>query len=114
MRNDHRAETATETAIVAVPRPTLVPQSNGRGALYAGGVRGNRGGGRPPDEFRELMRSMATRDETLAQLDRILDDHTHPHFLRALELAAAYGYGRPVQQLAEKMNQEVVIRVLEE
>lgn len=30
------------------PMPELVPRPNGAGALYRGGVPGNRGGGRPP------------------------------------------------------------------
>lgn len=37
-------------------KPALVPQKNG-GALYAGGVPGNKGGtGRPPNELRRLAR----------------------------------------------------------
>lgn len=40
------------------PKPPLVPQPGGRGAIYQGGVPGNRGGGRTPDEFRQTMEAL--------------------------------------------------------
>ena len=36
-------------------RPPLVPQPNGRGALYVGGVPGNAGGGRPTNDARKRL-----------------------------------------------------------
>jgi predicted RNA-binding protein Jag len=43
------------------PKPPLVPQENGRGALYAGGVKGNAGGGRPPSHVRAAHLSNADK-----------------------------------------------------
>jgi len=75
-----------------------VPQPHG-GALYAGGVLGNAGGGRPPDEFKRRMAQCASRDETIAALEEILRDKDHPHFMRALEFCADRGYGKVVVEL---------------
>lgn len=36
-------------------KPALIPQANGKGALYAGGVPGNRGGRKPKSEIREQL-----------------------------------------------------------
>src|SRR4051812_33221468 len=63
-------ETATETAIDApvtnvpplagarVPEVRRIPQPGGRGALLAGGMPGNRGGGRKPGLIRAQIREL--------------------------------------------------------
>jgi hypothetical protein len=58
-------KTATKSA-----KPSKIPQSNGRGALYAGGVPGNKGGpGRPPSILRaELRDDYATRKSFLCEV----------------------------------------------
>jgi hypothetical protein len=60
-----KKKTATTTA-----KPALIKRPNGRGALYAGGVPGNRGGGGcPPSQLRELLRgSIAQRSVILEQI----------------------------------------------
>lgn len=68
------AKTATKTA---KPRrtPALVPQADGRGALYAGGVPGNAGGtGRPPDAIRARLRG--SYESRIAVLEEIADGKT--------------------------------------
>lgn len=43
--------------------PALIPQANGRGALYAGGVKGNRGGpGATPSRIRAALRKDFVRE----------------------------------------------------
>ncbi len=50
--------------------------------------------GRLPDEFKQLLASLASREETVKALEQILSDPDHPHFIRALQFAADPGYGR--------------------
>jgi hypothetical protein len=49
------------------PMPALIPQPNGHGALYAGGVPGNKGGGRPP-------KKRPNPAEILASIDRMIEE----------------------------------------
>jgi hypothetical protein len=52
--------------------PRLIPQAHG-GTLFAGGVRGNKGGaGRPPSALRERLRGSI--EERVQILEEILDD----------------------------------------
>jgi hypothetical protein len=45
---------AKKTAKKTPKLPALIPQPNGKGALLAGGLPGNKGGGRPPDAIRAM------------------------------------------------------------
>lgn len=51
------SKTATKTANV----PALIPQPGGRGALYAGGVPGNKGGGRQSSAFLAALHDIPAR-----------------------------------------------------
>lgn len=76
------------------PRPIQARQAHG-GALNAGGTPGNRGGsGRPRNEFRDALRSMASDSAFLGQLAAILQDNGHPRFIDAAKLVIERGYGR--------------------
>lgn len=68
------------------------------------------GPGRPPDEFRERMRALASRDDVLAALEQILSDPNHPHWLRAWQEAADRGYGRAAQHLDVTSGSEPLTR----
>ena len=58
--------------------PAKIPQSHG-GALYSGGVPGNPGGGRPPDEVRRAYRELgATKGFNL--VDSVLDGNVRIRF----------------------------------
>ncbi len=83
------------TKHLPVQLPEKVPQPHG-GAIYRGGVPGHDGShtGRPPDEFKQMMQHLATREETIAVLTQILADPQHPHFMRALEFCAERGFGK--------------------
>jgi hypothetical protein len=85
-----------------ISEPQLIPSPSGRGKLLTGGKPGNKGGGRPPDEFKRRMREIATRKETEDFLDRCINGEFGPLFyFRALEFAADRGYGKPTQSITE-------------
>jgi hypothetical protein len=69
-----------------------VPQPHG-GALNRGGTPGNKGG-RPPDEFKAIMRELASSAERMEHARKILDNPDHPHFLNAWKFVTEQGYGK--------------------
>jgi hypothetical protein len=78
--------------------PMRVPK-HGKGALRVGGT--NKGGpGRPPDEFKEMCRQLASREETLKQVQAILGDPDHGQFMAALKWATENGYGKAPQSVS--------------
>ena len=99
------AKTAKKTA--PKKKPAKRTPAHGKGALYVGGVPGNKGGGRLPDEFKAMMREIASSPEAIARLKslaappvpgeggRYTDDDSA--FQKAFREAADRGYGRPVQ-----------------
>jgi hypothetical protein len=73
---------------------------NAKGGRLRTGNPGNKGGpGRTPDWFKQEMRALVTRQETLAAITRILDDEKHPAFIPAFKAAAEYGYGKATQSV---------------
>lgn len=67
-------------------------------------------GGRPRDDFRALLRELASRPETVAGLDAILQDPAHPQYLRALEFVCERGYGKEAQTIEGDMRLTVIRR----
>lgn len=96
-----RKSTAGPTAETGNGKPELIEQPHG-GALYAGGVKGNRGGGdRSSREFRSLMRgdALVARQRLIERLEdtepcvecgRKMDDKD---VMRWFDLTAKYGIG---------------------
>lgn len=88
--------------------PGKIPQPHG-GALYAGGVPGNRGGGRQPAAIRALFRDAAA--DRIALLREIADgkveDASTQDRLRALEILAKYGMGVVKEVSAENVRERV-------
>ncbi len=77
------------------PRVRLVPQPGGRGALNSGGTPGNRGGGRPSNEFKKCMRALASSESAFAYLKQCIDGQYGPTvFLAAHRYATERGYGK--------------------
>jgi hypothetical protein len=72
-----------------------MPGRNG-GTLNVGGTMSP---GRPPDEFKAFMRSLATRAQQALAVAKILDDPTDEKYLPAAKWAAEQGYGKPTQQI---------------
>ena len=56
---------------------------------------GNKGGGRPKDEFQAKMRELSSSDEALAFLGECLrGDHGYKAHTSAMAFAAEHGYGK--------------------
>lgn len=107
------SETADETP---EERPAKVLQLHG-GALLRGGVRGNKGGGRPPAEIR--LRCAGLFDEHIDKAVGILrkKDASNGDKLKALDLLGKYGglihttsettVKRPHREAVEKVRREL-------
>lgn len=59
-----------------------------------GPAKGAPNAGRPHEEFREMCRGLASREETLARVMAILQDSDHAQFMPALKWATENGYGK--------------------
>jgi len=68
--SDEPAENSAQSPIITPNLP--VPQANGRGALYRGGVKGNKGGGRPKDQVRAKLTKLAN-GKGLRFLNKLMD-----------------------------------------
>ena len=65
------------------------------GSLLRGGLKGNRGGGRPRDDWKRELQRLASGEETLAHLEAVLSEGpSHPFFFRALDYCTEHGYGK--------------------
>ena len=85
--SDSRKKTAAKTAA----KTAVVLQKHG-GALLTGGVPGNKGGGRPPNELRGSMRDIL--DKGLPHLKDFVvgeKDARPADQLRAIEIAGRFG-----------------------
>lgn len=105
-------KTAKKTAI-----PEKVPQPNGKGALYAGGVPGNAGGtGRPPNWLRDWCDDLLARPKTQRAVEAILDDKKHPAFAAMWKAVGERAKGKPHQSLevSGKGGTPLTIRVVHE
>ena len=91
-------------------KTAVIPQVHG-GALLLGGKRGNKGGGRKPDEFKALCRELVSGAKTMENVREILADTNHPHFMSALKWAAEHGYGKAKETVEHQgtMRHGVVI-----
>jgi len=65
----------------------------------SGGVPGNKGGGRPPDQFKAMCAALASSKEVEQNVRKILADPEHPLYLGALKWATENGYGKPQETL---------------
>jgi hypothetical protein len=74
-----------------------------------GPAKGAPNAGRPPDDFRKRMAALASRDETLAALGRILSNSDHPHYVQAFKLAADRGYGVPKQTVDLEGGVQIIV-----
>ncbi len=94
--------TPPKTTDEPAQKPALRKPKHGRGALLVGGIPGNpygKLGGRPPDEFKRILQSLASREETMRALEQLLMAPDHPAFLGALKYATEHGYGKPSQPI---------------
>ena len=110
MSNSRNAPSAEE----ATGRSNL--PTNLRGKPFAKGPDPRRGvsPGRPSDDFTAMMRALASDEETIAELRKILKDRNHEHFIKALTFCADRGYGKPAQPIDVTSNGKSLADVLRE
>lgn len=103
-------------------KPEKRVPAHGGGALYTGGVPGNRGGqpgrsGRKSEEWREEMAELARDPRARATLRRILRGKLgHEAFLKAFRYVTEQAHGKAVQpvQLGSDPDAPAIIRIVEE
>lgn len=103
-----RDEKPVDTSTTAAPKL--------RGKPFAKGPDPRRGvsPGRPTDAFTEMMRSLASADETMKALTKILKNGNHPMFMRALEYVTDRGYGKATQPIDVTSDGKSLADVLRE
>lgn len=89
---------ANELERVAADGAPLIPQPHG-GVLRRGGKKGNKGGGRTPDEFKTMMAELASTRSTVAAVKKILKNPDHPHFMNAWKWATERGFGKVAEPI---------------
>jgi len=86
-------KTSAETsAAVRVPK-------HGGGRLRNGGKRGNKGGGRKPQEYKRWLASLLDSETHRDEFKLAMEDRTDPRFEFATKHAAEYGLGKPAQNV---------------
>jgi hypothetical protein len=93
--------------------PALAPQPHG-GALKLGNP-GNRGGGRPPDEWRRSLKALTDRPAVLRFLRRCLNGKEGPQAaLKAYQYLTEQQYGKAMQTTKIEGDERapLVIRVV--
>jgi hypothetical protein len=84
-----------QTIIPLSKTPMKTPMRIGpRGGRLKGGNLGNKGGCKP-DEFKALCRELVSSTKTVENVQAILMNANHPHFMAVLKWASEHGYGRP-------------------
>lgn len=58
--------------------------------------------GRPPDEWKEKMRELASREDIMAHVEAVLSNPGHPQWFNALKWVGENGYGKPGQEITHK------------
>ena len=95
-----KPEVGTRSKARVKPRGTMPGRNGGR--LNVGGFHGP-GPGRPPDEFKRVMRKIASSDEALTFLNACANgEHGAQFAIRAQEYAAERGYGKEIQEQQNK------------
>ena len=80
-------------------RPKLVKQRHG-GALYRGGVRGNKGGpGRPPNEYKRLLLELLNSAEAIEALRAVLTDPHNRNYAAVRRMVEERAYGKVPQAI---------------
>lgn len=96
--------------------PEKVPQPHG-GALFRGGVPGNKGGGRKSDEFRDRMAEMGRDPRALVYLRQCLRGKHGPEaFVKAYKYTQDQAHGKATQpvQLRSDPNAPATIIIRKE
>lgn len=102
MTNPTKGRKTTAKTADPKPAPAKIPQAHG-GALNAGGTFGNKGGGRPPNAWKEAIRGLLEEPETLQTVKKILRSGSgkkkmssiHPQFTSLYSKLAVHAHGIP-------------------
>ena len=94
----------------AAETPGLKPQPHG-GALLAGGIPGNKGGGRPPNAFKDFLADLRRDPQALAALRAAACDPSLRSFGAAWKLAADYDDDKPAEKRQIVGPVEVRVRI---
>ncbi len=99
----------------AKQRPKLRDGPRG-GKLWTGGVPGNKGGGRKPDEWKRQMEELADRGAQAIAARKVVDDPDHPLFLGAWKFASEQAHGQAPKRVEVVGDQggPVEIRIVRE
>jgi hypothetical protein len=91
-------------------------RKTGRSTLFQPGPDPRRGrgpapgapnAGRPRDEWKAALAALASSDEVLAHVRRVLADPDHPQWMRALEYASERGFGKETATVEQSGAVEV-------
>lgn len=110
MASQAKRARSSKTAAVT---PELKPQPRG-GALLAGGIPGNKGGGRPPNAFKDFLADLRKDPEALAALRAAACDPSLRSFGAAWKLAADYDDEKPAEKRQIVGPVEVNVRIVRE
>ena len=89
-----------------------MPQKRG-GALKSGGTPGNKGGGRPKKEWTQFCRDLVEDPEVQERMLTTARSNERGQ-IGAVQLAAAYAVGKPVERVIHSGSTERVLRVVYE
>jgi hypothetical protein len=98
----------------AKPKPRKIPQPNGKGALYAGGVPGNKGGGRPSLAFKQWCESLLDDPKCRTEVERILCNREHPAFAQMFRTIADRAHGKADQTVKVKHSLDEAAKELQD
>lgn len=83
------------------------------GGQLRNGNPGNKGGGRKPGEFQALCRELASCDDTIAVVRRVIKGELDPKVIAAVKWASEHGYGKPAQAVDVTSGGERLSYVIE-
>lgn len=102
-----------EMSVTKLGQGELVPQARG-GALKRGNP-GNKGGGRPPNEWKAAMRYLASRGATLKRAKEILEKADDGAlWAQVWKFAGEQGYGRAHQTISKATVSRVEFALVDE
>ena len=100
MNKQGKKQDKTEKETQNQPQKFMISPRSGA-KCPTGGVKGNKGGGRPPDEFRQQMRELANKPGwALFLADCEAGIHGPEMSMKALAWLADRGYGKATQPIS--------------
>lgn len=79
-----------------------------------GPSKGAANAGRPPIAYKARMMALADRGALAAELEGVLDNPSHPHWMQAWKFVVEQAYGRAVQPLSGDPEAPLTFRIVRE